>query len=768
MGLWRADGDDRTDNRARVSNFNRTMSQGNTSSSRSHAILGKIFTTGILGILNTSAIVSFATLIFADDCPDYLGTGIAFFLMGAAASGILLALMSSYAGIVGSIQSVPVVISGLMAGTLGAMLEGGGQGVVFSHVCVAIAVSSVLTGICFIVLARFSLGNMVRFVPFPVMAGFLAGAGWLLLKGGLKVATSLDFHVLHAGSFLKSVDTRQLLCVSATGIVLLLLTRFFRANTLVLPLGIVGSMAIFYAVATFMGVSVESLNRDGWLLGSVPRTALWRSLAIPDLAHVEWALIFRQASSIGTIAILCVITFLLNETGVEFVAGRDLDVNRDLYVTGAANVFAGLMGTPVSFVNISQTTLATRMGEKDRAVGILNGLLLLCVLAFGGAVIAFFPKFVAGGLLVYLGLTLLSQWLVDSRKSVPKPDFAVIVSILAIVEFLGFLQGIAVGVVASVAIFVFRYSAVNLVKNVFDGGTMRSGKSRPITDQRMLDYNAEKILILQLHGFIFFGTAHSLYETVKNYVSTPNKIIRYVIIDMDLVRGVDSSAVKSFEKLARRLSESTIELLLVNLDSSIRNMFDRSEFNRTVYANLDYFENVDLALERCEDTIVNLERARIQLQGQKDGHTDDTLFTAVYADMMAELKMQEQFELLVHRMKAYLEEMRPAVGEYLYRQRDSCRDLFFIMRGQVTVAKKTRSGDTARVRTLGAWTMTGELGAFLDFRASCDAVVAKDARIFKLSAENRLKIEKENPKLMSDLQHLVIVMMGNQLQRDQF
>jgi SulP family sulfate permease len=141
------------------------------------------------------------------------------------------------------------------------------------------------------------------------------------------------------------------------------------------------------------------------------------------------------------------------------------------------------------------------------------------------------------------------------------------------------------------------------------------------------------------------------------------------------------------------------------------------------------------------------------------------LFQAVYADMMAALEIQVMFETLIERMQAYLDKLEVSAGDHLYRQDEISTDVYFIVRGQVTLAGTNREGTSYRFRTLGPWTLTGEIGAFLGYHAPYDAVVEKAGLIYSLTAENRKKLEAEDAALASDLQRLIITMLGSQLMK---
>ena len=718
----------------------------------------------IFGILNTSFVVSYASLIFASTCPEYFTTAVALFLVGGCVVSIILASLSTYPGVISMIQDVPVAISGLMAVALAGILTNANPDALFANIFASIAISTLLTGISFMLLGYFKLGNLVRFIPYPVMGGFLAATGWLLLKGGLQVTTGVGFNLLDPAAFFQNINPMQLACGLVFGIGLLLFNRKFPSKMLVMPGTIVGAIIVFLITTKLLGISIAELQQGGWLLGPLPDKPLWQSATFPQFHLIDWPVVLSQGGSIATIVVLSVISFLLNSTGIEFIAGRDLDMNRDLKATGIANLATGFISAPASYVFISQTALATRIGAKERTVGILHGCFLLMVFFVGGAFLSFFPKFVAGGLPIYLGLSMLWEWIVDVRKSVPKVDYAIILVILVSVELLGFLQGIGLGIVASVIIFVFRYSSINIVKSTLDGTNARSSKDRPITDQRLLDYNSHKMLILQLQGFIFFGTANSLYEKVKNLSDTPDKASEFILLDMQLVQGIDSSAIKSFQKLAQHAEKRHFDLILVNISPKIRQPFEADGFTSEDYECLSEFNDLDHATEWCEDRIIKSAGEALksaQQQAQRDD--DQDLMAAVYSDMMAALDTQVLFETVLDKMTSYLHKLEVSPGDLLFRQKESSRDLYFISRGQVTLSRTNREGQDVRIRTLGPWTITGELGAFLGYRAPYTAEVVKDGMVYKLSADALKRMDAESTELTSELHRLIIKMLGNQL-----
>jgi SulP family sulfate permease len=145
--------------------------------------------------------------------------------------------------------------------------------------------------------------------------------------------------------------------------------------------------------------------------------------------------------------------------------------------------------------------------------------------------------------------------------------------------------------------------------------------------------------------------------------------------------------------------------------------------------------------------------------------TGNDLFQAVYADMMAALDIQVMFETLTERMKKYLEPLELSQGDYLFHQKEISNDVYFVMRGQITLSRMNKEGESFRIRTLGPWTITGEIGAFLGYHAPYDARVEKSGLIYRLTAEKRKQLEAEDPSLAAELQKLIITMLGVQLMK---
>ena len=159
----------------------------------------------ISGIIFVVSAVALAALIFTGPLSSYLPQGIGILLVGSIIFALFSALTATYPLILSAPQDIPIAILALMAVSIGAGING--QMVAeeaFQFIFVAIGVTSVLVGLFFWILGRFRLGKLVRFIPFPVVGGFLAGTGWLIVKFSFTMMTDMDLTLVNLEHFIES------------------------------------------------------------------------------------------------------------------------------------------------------------------------------------------------------------------------------------------------------------------------------------------------------------------------------------------------------------------------------------------------------------------------------------------------------------------------------------------------------------------------------------------------------------------------------------
>jgi len=214
----------------------------------------------------------------------------------------------------------------------------------------------------------------------------------------------------------------------------------------------------------------------------------------------------------------------------------------------------------------------------------------------GSGFLAYFPKPILGSLLMYLGIDLLLQWLYKSRQKLPLMDYLTIVLIMVVINAVGFLEGVLVGLGMAVVLFVVNYSRIHATREQFSGHHRRSNTPHTEAEQAILQARGEEIHILELHGFIFFGRANHLLEAVGDRL-TQNPQPRFLLLDFHLVTGLDSSAVLNFTKIRKLTRQQEITLVFTGVSETIRIQLMQGE---ALDASCHQFDSLNQGLAWCE------------------------------------------------------------------------------------------------------------------------------------------------------------------------
>ena len=296
------------------------------------------------------------------------------------------------------------------------------------------------------------------------------------------------------------------------------------------------------------GSSLEEAEAGGWLLGPLDAgSSFWEPWVARAVTDADWFAILGQGRGIAAAVFVAVIAMLFHVSGSEEVLDRNLDANRELRDAGALNVVSGAIGGIPGYHALNLSALAHRMGVSARFAGLVAMLVPLAAVVVGAAAVEMLPRAVLGGMLMFLGLALIVEWVWERRRTLPKIEYVFLLLILATIVGQGFLPGVVVGLVIGVVLFAISYGRVEQVREVAFGDTYRSNVDRPPAERRSCRRSATASRSSALHGFVFFGTSSGLLERIRQRVN--ESPTRFLVLDLRRVTGVDSSAVVSFVKV---------------------------------------------------------------------------------------------------------------------------------------------------------------------------------------------------------------------------
>ncbi len=702
----------------------------------------------IAAVITVSTEIPLAALIWSGPLQQYRAGGIGLMLFGSFAVGIVIALTSSIPGVVAIPQDTPAAILALVAAGIAAVMQSGGQPL-YVTVVAAISITSLLRALVFILLGWFKASSFVRYLPYPVVGGFLAGTGFLLAKGAFAVMVDMPM----ASADLLHLWTPDKLIEWVPGVVfaLVLLVLLRRSNHfLVTPAAVLLAAAFFYGYLLLSHTSIQQASAAGWLLGPFPGGSLYRPLTPADLAQVDWRAILSQADKIATLLALSVVALLLNSGSLEVTIGRDIDLDREMRAAGFANLAGGLGGAPIGYQTLGLSALSYRLGARTRLVNLVSGLLCGAALFFGASLISYFPKVVLGGMLLYLGLAFLVEWLIDARRFLPAADYLLVWLILAIIVAFGFLQGVVAGVFIAAILFVITYSRVNVIRNVLDGGTIRSNVDRPQVQRELLAQRGGQVFVMRLQGFIFFGTVHSVLERVRaRLADTSQPKLCYLVLDFRRVTRLDSSAVFGITRLRQLTVANDVWMVWTQVASGIQKQLERGGLVDESDDSFIILPTLDHGMEWCENRML-----------AEAGITD---LTGFMERMQAMLRRAFPGLPSVERVMKYLERREVPLGEYLMHQGDSGTEMYFIESGMLNVQLEVPGGQAMRLRSIRAGATVGEMGLYLGATRTASVVASRPSVVYRLSAESLQQMRAEDPEAAALLHEWIARLLAERL-----
>jgi SulP family sulfate permease len=708
------------------------------------------FTSGlVVGVIEVIIAISFAALIFAGDLSSFVPAGIGLALVGTFLSSIFVALLTSLPGTVSGIQDAPAAILAVMsASILVSMPENATAQDTFITVLAVIALTTILCGLFFLGIGYFNLGGLVRFLPYSVVGGFLAGTGWLLVTGSITMMTGIAPTISDLSSLLQPEMLQLWLPGLVVAVIMMVILNRYN-HYLLLPGSVIGAIVLFFLGIWILGYSISDVSNMGWLLGPFPEGNLLQSLSFSNAAQIRWDLVFSQTGGMVIILLLSVISLLLNASALELETKQDLDLNFELRAAGISNLFSGFFAGLVGFHQLGLSVMNQKLGARTRLVGVFAAFLCIVVLVAGTAIISYLPKFVLGGLLLFLGLDFLYEWVFQSWFKLPKSDFIVIILILVVIASVGFLEGVAVGIVAAIILFAINYSQVDIIKHELTVATFQSTIARPKLHKRLLRRYGKQVLILELQGYIFFGTANQLLEKIRGHINNyRDSHLCFLVVDFSQVTGIDSSVVVSFNKMMNLLLENDATIVLTGLSKKIRTFLEKSDVLQKGSDSFILLPDLDHGVEWCENAL-------LESTGVLNRETQQS-FQVQLNEFIGE-------NGITARIMKYLELLDFPAGFKLIQQGDLPGSMFFLEQGVVTVQLEEPGKEPVRLNTLNSENLVGELGFYLGSKRNASVIAETPIKVYRLTSESIRSMESSDPEAAAAFHKFIVLIMADKL-----
>ena len=694
-------------------------------------------------ILTIAFGLSYAALIFSGPLTPWLGHGITATFVSSAAIALVVALGSSFPFAVGAIDSSTAAVAGILSATLAErLLALHPDASLLEPVLLTLSAATALTGILLCGFGISRIGRATRYVPYPVIGGFLGATGCLIILGAMRVirgdvpGTSMMIAFANPHLF---AQLSAGIAIAAT--IAITLTRI--QSSLAIPAVLIAGTIVTHMALAATGVSLAEAQTLGWTFRPPSAAALQLPWHLNEIKDYPWDALASLFGNIVAVIFVTSISTLFNTTGIEVETHHEANIDRELTTAGVANILSGALGGYAGCISFSRSIVNRNIGARSRIAGLIVAAASTLTLFADPGFLAYVPKFVLGGLLIYMGLDQLRRWIVDSRRRLSVTDYASLLAIVVIIMQWGFVAGVLIGTVIGCATFALSVSRINSIKYAFNGVEYRSSLDRALADAAVLDKHGSEIQGLNLQSYLFFGSANRLYQYVKALIKRHPEC-RFIVCDFSLVTGIDSSAIYSFSQIKRVASEPGIEIVLAGLPPKLHTVLRAGQF---ISSGVHVMPELDHALEWCENRLIGRHRLHADEESNLHGW---------FCEILGSEEMANDLIQRCHRIEA-------AAGSIVAKSGETADGMHFILSGRVNVMVPLGDGRRTRVRSLGHRTTVGEMG--LMTRQPRTATIEADmpSVLYSLPASVFADIKAQNPDLAQKLLTYFVSIMAERL-----
>lgn len=685
------------------------------------------------GLVVTLSAISFyvssASLLFQGPLAAFVPIAIGAAMLG----GALLALMGAWRGALpfASMGPEPATVPVLAAITAGVAAGASGAGLLPTAV-MSLTLTGLAIGALWWIAGRRGWGELMRYIPYPVIGGFLGSIGWLMLTGGLGVSMGQGFTLPRAWAWLTGAADARLLVGIVVGVVIWQVTLRVT-HPLTLPGLLLGGALVIHGGLALAGFDLAAAREAGWLLAAFDRTtpALpWRPALI---AEVRWDVVLQQVPLMVSAAIVATIGLLLSDTSLEVAWDQDADINLDLRTLGQGNLVAVALGGLVGGISISRSVLNRAAGAATRVSGAFKATFCLLAMMWGGPVVALVPRPLLGGMLVYLALGMLKAWVLDSRKRLPAREYLIVLAMVVLTAVIGFLPAVCFGVLACCVDFAAASARLSPVRRLVPRSAWPAKAERGAAQTALLRREGERLYIVELQGVLFFGSSTQVAGRVEPLFTNAVRPER-LLFDLRYVRGLDTSAAQSLARIFKAARRAGIGVDICGLAPDLRRTLEQG--GAFAAAGGTVFADVDAAVAAWDHAV--LERAAAP-----------------------------NFTLLTELPPALLDQFEPvqlAAGERLFARGDAPDALYLIRLGRLDILAPGADGTEVLLRSVHAGSAIGEMGLLRGAPRSATVRAAEPTDVLRLSRARFERLQREFPALEAALYRLLLVQMAGRVE----
>lgn len=678
--------------------------------------------------------LAFGVAAFAPLGTEYASTGALVGLLGSIFTGFAAAKFGGTPSqITGPTGPMTVVSTAFIAQIV--MIHGANLPVI----AILMALGIVIGGTIQILIGLSGGGKVVKYMPYPVVAGFMNGIAIIIFIGQIKPFLGINGPW---SDFNFAVGWVPMLVTAGTVAAILISRKVSQAIPGAL-VGLVAGIALYLGLAA-SGFAPFTSADNPLLIGTVPNPfSSWEQMqrlmpifqisALENLGFSDFKIAFTAGLAL---AILGSIDSLLTSLIADTVTHTRHDSRKELIGQGIGNILSGLGGGLAGAGATVRTLVNVRAGGRTSRSGMLHSTVIFLVVMVFGTPAGWIPLAALSGILFYTAVTMVDYYSLRliKRRNV-RSEFFVMVIVTAVTVMVDLMVAVGVGCAIAALLFITQQIKQPVVHRRSRGNEVYSRRVRSSAkESAVLKEYGNRTLNYELKGSLFFGTTDALINVVEADLESADKFI----FDFSRVKDIDLSGVKILLSIIERLHSKKRQVLFSGLIEfeqatalSVRDMLrDMGVIAEVGEENI--YADHDLAMEAAEEALLLEHHA---------GYTDDqAALTLLDFESFQYLQEDE-----VEKFKLILQEKSIKAGDYLFAKGATVDSFVLVRKGELNVYKQTQDKDV-RIATVSPGAMLGWRALMKDEQRITGGIRAStDVEVYLIPKEALARLEKEDP-----------------------
>lgn len=643
--------------------------------------------------------------------------------MGAMAGLITAIVLCFFSGLSrGTTGMVSAPTGPTMVLVSGALVSLSATGIAGSQLIIHIGLMLFLSGLWQIIIGLSNGGKLIKFIPYPVVAGFMTGSGLLMILSQINM---LELTAIVQLSYQQLWIPWLTALITFAGMSLIPL---WLPNIPGTVSGLVVGTLSFHLLNRLTHVSYP----PQWVVGELPKLSNIQMIVPTSLDNIAWHIILPVSLAL---AVLSSLDSLLTSVLVDVNTGDRHRAKRELTGQGIGQMLAALFGGIAGAGTTGASLVAIKSGGR-RWAAVISALTFLLIIMVLGPIAALLPISVLAGIILHVAIRnmLERDILLWFKRRSSRMDALTAGLVIGVTITYDLVVAVGFGLILSVLMFLRSQILSPVIHRQSNIKQHPSLRRRPEEERDLLDNHADRIMIYELKGNLFFGTVDHLFEQFSFGVRHPQQII----LDMARVQQVDLTAVKMLQQMTDRLKQAGGELIFTNvrrgkgLSPRVEKTLRQISPHHSGEYPVKTFIDADEAIEYAENRL---------LKHLGEDITEDRRLEIEDSSLLHGLPSES-----IQVLKQILTPLSLKSGEVLFHTNDMGKELYIVLEGEVDILLPYGQGHYKRLSKFGAGAFFGEIAFLKPGPRTADAKAISDTELVMLTRKGFQQLREQYPE----------------------